>query len=121
MCHLRRTIRTRKAASRSAPSRLVREAEAIVHGAWIAQLAERREEMEAALRRAAARCDDAQQSLTAAQHSGDPQQIARSHRDLAKAVEAARKTSLAWERTCHVLGVEAGLSPRRGADPRRGE
>jgi hypothetical protein len=120
MFNLRRAIRARRAASCCATDRLVREAEAIVHRSWIAQLAERREEMEMALRRAVARCDTAQQSLTAAQLSGDPQKIATSRSDLKKAVEAARKTSLAWERTSHVLSVEAGLSPRRGPDSRRG-
>ena len=85
------------------------EAEAIVHRAWQNQLRERRQEIEAALRRAETRCDTAQRSLTAAQRSGDPRQIATSHSDLEKALEAARKTTFAWDQVRHVLSVEAGL------------
>lgn len=95
---------------------LIREAEAIVHGSWLNHLAERRHEMEAALRRAAARCDVAQRSLIAAQRSDDPQMIATSREDLEKARTAARKTLLAWERVSQVLAFEAGLSPTAAPD-----
>ncbi|ACU72475.1 hypothetical protein Caci_3570 [Catenulispora acidiphila DSM 44928] len=109
MFDLRKLIPIHRTASRSTPEDVVREAEAVVHRCWLDQLTERRREMEAALRRAADRCDAAQHSLTAAQRSGDPRMIAVSQRDLEKALEAARKTLLAWERTCRALSSEADL------------
>ncbi|WP_370369621.1 hypothetical protein [Catenulispora sp. GP43] len=112
-------IRSRKATSDAAVNRSVREAEGIVHLCWIDQLTDRCLEMEAAIERAEVRCEIAQRSLTAAQLSGDPQKIAASGRDLQKAVEAARGASLAWERTCQVLGAEAKAHARRSTDAHR--
>lgn len=120
MCELRRTFRPRRAVSRPTTDRSVREAEAIVHASWIVQLAERRAELEAALRRATACCQTAQQSLTAARLSGDPERIATSRRDVAKAARAVRNATLAWERTSQVLSIEAGTTPRREHGSRRG-
>jgi hypothetical protein len=111
MCELRRTSCARRTVSRPTTDRSVREAEAIVHDSWIVQLVERCEELDAALRRAAACCQTAQQNLTAAQLSGEPEKIAVSRRDVAKAVRVVRNATLAWERTSHVLSIEAGFGP----------
>lgn len=109
-----RPDRRKSTDSRQAVSdRVVGQAEAIVHSLWLEELAERHQEVWAALQRATARCDAAQRSLTAAQQSGDPRGIAAAHDDLETAKRAARTTLSAWDRLQQFLAIEAALAPLR--------
>jgi hypothetical protein len=73
----------------------VLEAENIVCRAWEQQLLERRDHMESALEAAFVCCDTAYQHLAAAQRAGNPKTIISAHAALEKALELARKSSIA--------------------------
>jgi hypothetical protein len=76
----------------------VLEAERLVYDAWEEVLLERRDQMESALEAAFVCCDTAYQYLAAAQRSGDPKAIANAHNTLERALELARKSSIACNR-----------------------
>jgi hypothetical protein len=74
--------------------RAVSDAEQIVRDARMAQLAEQRGRMDAALRAAGGQYDGACRRLTAAQRGGDPKKIASAHTALEAALEARRRTEI---------------------------
>jgi hypothetical protein len=74
------------------------EAEGIVCGAWEQIVLERRHHMESALEAAFVCCDTAYQYLAAAQRAGDPKAVDSAHATLEKALDLARKSSIACNR-----------------------
>jgi hypothetical protein len=76
----------------------VREAEGSVTHAWEELLLKRRTHMESALSAAIECCDTAYLHPAAAQRKGDPTTISTAHAILEKALELARRSSIACDR-----------------------
>ncbi|HEV2635090.1 MAG TPA: hypothetical protein VGX23_08085 [Actinocrinis sp.] len=81
------------------PDQGVREAEGFVNHAWAELLHSRRAHMESALAAAIECCDTAYRHVAAAQRKGDPKAISAAHATLEKALDLARSTSVACDRT----------------------
>jgi hypothetical protein len=103
----------RRAHSAHAPlgasDRSVRDAEEIVRQAWRLELLRQRDRMQFALRAADHDVDTAHEVLAAVQRDGDPYAIAAAHDALQQALETARRSAAACERTSQALRTELDL------------
>ncbi len=103
----------RRAHSARAPlgasDRSVRDAEEIVRRAWRLELLRQRDRLQFALRAADHDVDTAHEVLAAVQRDGDPYAIVAAHDALQQALETARRSAVACERTSQALRTELDL------------